>query len=80
MTTMADPNNTKARPRSHSHQRSAPVKASADVVTVDEAAGEVVLAKLGELVGEAPLAVPELPEPVDAVDVGAVTTPGWATT
>jgi hypothetical protein len=77
MTTMADPNSTKARPSSHSHQRSAPVKASADVVTVDEAAGEVVLAKL---VGEAPLALPELPEPVDAVDVGAVTTPGWATT
>ena len=73
MTTIADPNRTMTRPISHSHERNAPVKASAEV-----AAGELVAeVVLGDVVGDALLEVPEL---LDVVAVGPVTTAEVATT
>ncbi len=48
MITIADPNRIMTRPISHSHERSAPVKASDEV-----AAGELVAeAVLGDVVGD----------------------------
>lgn len=70
MTTIADPNRTMTRPISHSHERNAPVKASAEVV-----AGELVAEfELGDVVGD------EVPELLDVVAVGPVTTAEVATT
>lgn len=73
MTTMADPDRTMIRPKSHSFQRAAPVKASAAVVAegvVDVVAPEDVVGEVDA--GAAELGLPEPPELVGVVDVGPV--------